>query len=156
MHVVIGKEVDEEKTTEKVRHFLLYDLPKLASLADRDLTSLSSPQISFESSHGSPKMKDDTIVDKFAADKALTAIHVAAHHIPKEDHKRDIFILTYFGHCSEYELINKFMISISTLRRRKNKSLIEFARRLDVQKHKPQHNCDWLDSLIVYKKLNCK
>ena len=50
---------------------------------------------------------------------------------------------------TEKELVNKMLISKSTLRRKKRKALIEFAVRLDTQKRNPNHNCDWLASLVV-------
>lgn len=142
-------DIDVEKTLDKTRDFLEKDLGKLASLADRDVTSLSSPQLSFSCSHGNTKKADDILIDHWSADIALTAIHVAAHHIPNEEHERDIFIQCYFMHLTDKEMINRFVISRSSLRRRKNHALIEFARRLDVQKNNPNHNCDWLESLVV-------
>ena len=42
-------DIDVEKTLDKTRAFLEKDLRKLASLADRDVTSLSSPQLSLVS-----------------------------------------------------------------------------------------------------------
>ena len=44
-------DIDEEKTVSNTRDFLEFELPQLASLADRDVTSLSSPQLSFSCSH---------------------------------------------------------------------------------------------------------
>ena len=142
-------DIDVEKTLDKTRNFLEKDLRKLASLADRDITSLSSPQLSFSCSHGSAKKSDDILLDHWSADTALIAIHAAAHHIPNEEHERDIFIQCYFMHRTDKEMINRFVISRSSLRRRKNLALIEFASRLDVQKNNPNHNCDWLESLVV-------
>lgn len=142
-------DIDVEKTLDKTRAFLEKDLRKLASLADRDVTSLSSPQLSFSVSHGSAKKSDDILLDHWSADTALIAVHAAAHHIPNEEHERDIFIQCYFMHRTDKEMINRFVISRSSLRRRKNLALIEFARRLDVQKNNPNHNCDWLESLVV-------
>ena len=142
-------DIDVEKTLDKTRAFLEKDLRKLASLADRDVTSLSSPQLSFSVSHGSAKKSDDILIDHWSADTALIAIHAAAHHIPNPDHEREIFILCYFKHYPDKDLVNRFTISRSSLRRRKNHALLEFARRLDVQKSNPNHNCDWLESLIV-------
>ena len=142
-------DIDVEKTLDKTREFLEKDLSKLASLADRDITSLSSPQLSFSCSHGSTKQADDILINHWSADTALTAIHAAAHHIPNEEHERDIFIQCYFMHRADKEMINRFVISRSSLRRRKNRALVEFARRLDVQKNNPNHNCDWLESLVV-------
>ena len=142
-------DIDVEKTLDKTRAFLEKDHRKLASLADRDVTSLSSPQLSFSVSHGSAKKSDDILIDHWSADTALIAIHAAAHHIPNEEHERDIFIQCYFMHRTDKEMINRFVISRSSLRRRKNLALIEFARRLDVQKNNPNHNCDWLESLVV-------
>ena len=142
-------DIDVEKTLDKTRNFLEKDLRKLASLAERDVTSLSSPQLSFSCSHGSAKKSDDILLDHWSADTALIAIHAAAHHIPNEEHERDIFIQCYFMHRTDKEMINRFVISRSSLRRRKNLALIEFARRLDVQKNNLNHNCDWLESLVV-------
>lgn len=142
-------DIDVEKTLDKTRDFLEKDLRKLASLADRDVTSLSSPQLSFSVSHGSVKKSDDILIDHWSADTALIAVHAAAHHIPDLDHEREIFILYYFKYYSDNDLVNRFTISRSSLRRRKNHALLEFARRLDVQKSNPNHNCDWLESLIV-------
>lgn len=142
-------DIDVEKTLDKTRDFLEKDLRKLASLADRDVTSLSSPQLSFSVSHGSVKKSDDILIDHWSADTALIAVHAAAHHIPDLDHEREIFILCYFKYYSDNDLVNRFTISRSSLRRRKNHALLEFARRLDVQKSNPNHNCDWLESLIV-------
>ena len=142
-------DIDVEKTLDKTRNFLEKDLRKLASLADRDVTSLSSPQLSFSYSHGSAKKSDYILIDHWSADTALIAIHAAAHHIPNEEHERDIFIQCYFMHRTDKEMINRFVTSRSSLRRRKNLALIEFARRLDVQKNNPNHNCDWLESLVV-------
>lgn len=142
-------DIDVEKTLDKTRDFLEKDLRKLASLADRDVTSLSSPQLSFSVSHGSAKKSDDILIDHWSADTALIAVHAAAHHIPDLDHEREIFILYYFKYYSDNDLVNRFTISRSSLRRRKNHALLEFARRLDVQKSNPNHNCDWLESLIV-------
>lgn len=142
-------DIDVEKTLDKTRAFLEKDLRKLASLADRDVTSLSSPQLSFSVSHGSAKKSDDILIDHWSADTALIAVHAAAHHIPDLDHEREIFILCYFKYYSDKDLVNRFTISRSSLHRRKNHALLEFARRLDVQKSNPDHNCDWLESLIV-------
>ena len=105
--------------------------------------------MSFSVSHGSAKKSDDILLDHWSADTALIAVHAAAHHIPNEEHERDIFIQCYFMHRTDKEMINRFVISRSSLRRRKNLALIEFARRLDVQKNNPNHNCDWLESLVV-------
>ena len=150
MHTVLGKDIDREKTANKARYFLEHDLPKLASMADRDITSLSSPQLSFICSHSNGmNHQQDMLIDHWSADTALVAVHAAAHHIPNFEYERDIFILTYFKHYSEDSLAIKYSMSNSTLRRRKKKALVEFARRLDVQKVKPQHNCDWLESLVV-------
>ena len=139
-------DIDVEKTLDKTRNFLEKDLRKLASLADRDVTSLSSPQLSFSCSHGSAKKSDDILIDHWSADTALTAIHAAAHHIPNEEHERDIFIQCYFMHRTDKEMSNRFVISRSSLRRRKNLALLEFARRLDVQKNNPNHNCNMIVS----------
>lgn len=149
-------DIDVEKTLDKTREFLEKDLGKLASLADRDVTSLSSPQLSFSCSHGSTKQADDILIDHWSADIALTAIHAAAHHIPDINEEREIFILCYFKGYTDKTLINRFAISRSSLRRRKNHALLEFARRLDVQKSNPNHNCDWLESLIVKQSYNLK
>lgn len=146
-------DINEEQTAANARNFLEKDLPKLASLADRNVTSLSSPQLSWSCSHGSASKPDDLLINHWSADTALVAIHAAAHHIPNFNYERDIFILTYFKYYTEKQLRNKFCISRSTLSRYKKLALVEFARRLDVQKKKPQHNCDWLESLIVRSKM---
>lgn len=150
---MLGKDIDRIKTAQKTREFIKFEVPNLASMADRDVTSLSSPQLTFSASHSSGNSQQDMLVNHWSADTALVAIHTAAHHIPNYQHLREIFILTYFKHFSERTLEIKFSISNSTLRRRKVKSLVEFAIRLEVQKEKPQHNCDWLENLIVVK--NC-
>lgn len=142
-------DINEEETAAKTRLFLENDLPKLASLADRDVASLSSPQLSFSCSHSSATKSDDLLINHWSADTALVAIHAAAHHIPNLSHERDVFILTYFDHYTEKQLKNKLHISRSTISRYKQTSLVEFARRLDVQKRMPMHNCDWLESLVV-------
>lgn len=146
-------DINEEKTAANARNFLEKDLPKLASLADRNVTSLSSPQLSWSCSHGNGSKPDDLLINHWSADTALVAIHAAAHHIPNTNHERDIFISTYFSNYTEKQLRIKFCISRSTLNRYKKLALVEFARRLDVQKSKPQHNCDWLESLIVRSKM---
>lgn len=149
---MLGIDIDREKTANEARIFLEYDLPKLASMADRDIASLSSPQLSFSCSHSNGmNHQQDVLIDHWSADAALVAVHAAAHHIPNQNYQRDIFILTYFKHRFEHELSAKYAISLSTLRRRKVDALVEFAIRLDVQKQKPQHNCDWLESLVVDK-----
>ena len=142
-------DIDVDETLDKTRDFLEKDLGELASLADRDVTSLSSPQLSFSCSHGGTKQADDILIDHWSADIALTAIHAAAHHIPNEEHERDISTQRYFMHRTDREMIGRGLISRSNLRRRKNRALVEFARRLDVQKNNPNHNCDWLESLVV-------
>lgn len=142
-------DIDEEKTVSNTREFLEFELPQLASLADRDVTSLSSPQLSFSCSHSAPQSQDDLLINHWSADTALVAIHAAAHHIPAYNDERQIFINIYFRHMTEKELVNKMLISKSTLRRKKRKALIEFAVRLDTQKRNPNHNCDWLASLVV-------
>lgn len=142
-------DINEEETAAKAREFLEIDLPKLASLADRDVTSLSSPQLSFSCSHGHAKSTDDMLIDHWSADAVLVAVHAAAHHIPNADHKRDVFILTYFNGWTEDEITRRLSISRSTVTRYKKSALVEFARRLDVQKRMPMHQCDWLESLIV-------
>ena len=142
-------DIDVDETLDKTRDFLEKDLGELASLADRDVTSLSSPQLSFSCSHGGTKQADDILIDHWSADIALTAIHAAAHHIPNEEHERDISTQRYFMHRTDKEMIDRSVISRSNLRRRKNRALVEFARRLDVQKNNPNHNCDWLESLVV-------
>lgn len=142
-------DINEQETAAKTRFFLENALPKLASLADRDVASLSSPQLSFSCSHGSATKPDDLLINHWSADTALVAIHAAAHHIPNLSHERDVFILTYFDHYTEKQLKNKLHISRSTINRYKQTSLVEFARRLDVQKRMPMHNCDWLESLVV-------
>ena len=147
--IVVNIDIDENKTAVKAREFLEQDLPKLASLADRDVTSLSSPQLSFSCSHGSGSNQQDLLINHWSADTALVAIHVAAHHIPNQNHEREVFIYTYFKHYSEDQVSKRLSISRSTVNRYKKASLVEFARRLDVQKKIPQHNCDWLESLVV-------
>lgn len=142
-------DINEEETIAKTREFLEIYLPKLASLADRDVTSLSSPQLSFSCSHGGVSKSDDILVNHLSADIALVAIHAAAHHIPNPNHERDVFVLTYFKGCTEKQVTTKLAISRSTITRYKKFALVEFARRLDVQKRIPKHNCDWLESLVV-------
>ena len=146
---MVDIDINEEETAAKAREFLEVDLPKLASLADRDVTSLSSPQLSFSCSHGHSKSSDDILIDHWSADVALVAVHAAAHHIPNLNNQRDVFILTYFKGWTEKELSIKLGISRSTITRYKKSALVEFAQRLDVQKRKPQHQCDWLESLLV-------
>lgn len=146
---MVDIDINEERTAAKAREFLEFDLQKLASLADRDVTSLSSPQLSFSCSHGSATKTDDLLINHWSADAALVAIHAAAHHIPNLNHERDVFILTYFCGWTEDQVTKKLSISRSTVTRYKKLALVEFARRLDVQKRKPQHQCDWLESLIV-------
>lgn len=139
-----------ERTASKASKFLQKDLPMLASMADRDITSLSSPQLSWAPAHSTGKNhQQDMIIDHCAAETAVHAVHAASHHIPKLNYERRIFILTYFHNYDEQQLEAMFSISKSTLRRRKQKALVEFALRLDVQKLKKQHQCDWLDSLVV-------
>lgn len=148
---MIGANIDMEKTAENTRHFLEHDLPMLASMADKDITALSSPQLSWAPAHTNGKNhQQDMIIDYVSSDTAIQAVHAAAHHIPDIDSERQIFILTYFRNWSEKQLETKFAISRSTLNRRKFKSLVEFAIRLDVQKDKPQHQCGWLTSLVAY------
>ena len=142
-------DIDVDETLDKTSDILEKELGELASLEDREVTSLSSPQLYISCSHGGTKQADDILIDHWSADIALTAIHAAVHHIPNEEHERDIFIQCYFMHRTDKEMIDRFVISRSSLRRRKNRALVEFARRLDVQKNNPNHNCDWLDRLVV-------
>lgn len=145
------RSINKGLTVYKAREFLEQDLPALMRMADRDVTSLSSPQLSWSTSHATGiNRAPSTLIDHWSADIALEAIHDAAHHIPQFNDEREIFILTYFKHWTSRELQNKFVLSSSTLRRRKNDALVEFAQRLDVQKVDPKHNCDWLHSLVVY------
>lgn len=146
---MVDIDINEEETAAKAREFLEVDLPKLASLADRDVTSLSSPQLSFSCSHGHAKSTDDMLIDHWSADVALVAVHAAAHHIPNLNNERDVFILTYFKGWTEDEITKRYPISRSTVTRYKRLALVEFAQRLDVQKCKPMHQCDWLESLVV-------
>ena len=147
---MIGLNIDMDKTAEHARDFLSHDLPGLVSMADKDITSLSSPQLSWAPSHSSGgDSQQDLLINHWSAQTALEAIHAAAHHIPELDDERQIFILTYFKKKPEKYLTRKFAISPSTLRRRKNKALVEFAIRLDVQKVNKQHQCDWISSLVV-------
>ena len=114
MGCIVELDIDVDETLDKTRDFLEKDLGELASLADRDVTSLSSPQLSFSCSHGGTKQADDILIDHWSADIALTAIHAAVHHIPNEEHERDIFIQCYFMHRTDKEMIDRFVISRSS------------------------------------------
>lgn len=142
--------VNQKKTAKKARHFIEHELPMLAGMADRDVESLSAPKLSWSTSHATGgNHQESMLIDHWSAQNAMIAVHTAAYHIPNVDYQRDIFINKFFKHVSDNELVMRYAVSPSTLNRRKNKSLVEFAIRLDVQKNLDQHNCDWLSSLVV-------
>lgn len=146
------KIIDKTMTAFNARIFLDAELPMYISMADKDLTALSSPQLSSEGGHqNGVNHQEKKLDDYWAANAVVEAVHAAAHRITKCNNERDIFIKYYFDKWRDIEIARYYNVSTATITRRKTDALVDFAIRLNHQKNNSKHNCDWLDSLVEYQ-----
>lgn len=97
---LLFKELDCNKTCDKVDEFLTYDLEKLILMAGRNLTDLRSPSLSLASGHSSEaNHAEASIIRGLNAEAEIRAIHHTIYHLPEMSKiiMRDLYIYQMEG-----------------------------------------------------------
>nr|WP_272501109.1 ArpU family phage packaging/lysis transcriptional regulator [Lactobacillus paragasseri] len=92
---LLFKELDCNKTCDKVDEFLTYDLEKLILMAGRNLTDLRSPSLSLAPGHSSEaNHAEASIIRGLNAEAEIRAIHHTIYHLPEMSKiiMRDLYI----------------------------------------------------------------
>lgn len=92
---LLFKELDCEKTCDRVDEFLTDDLDRLILMAGRNLTDLRSPSLSLAPGHSNGENHNEAaIIRGLNAEAEIRAIHHTIYHLPEMSKiiMRDLYI----------------------------------------------------------------
>lgn len=144
---LLFKEVDTEKTIDRVCTFLKKDLERLLLQSGHRLTDLKSPRLSSMPGGSHANHVEDIIIDGVNAEAEIQAIHATIHHLPETS--RIIMLGMFVDHHQWFQVSQRIYSGTTTLWKKRRLALLEFADGFDYWQR--VYHCEPVQDLHRYK-----